>query len=49
MTTVLAQLPVRRRRAAIERAVAPGATIMRPASIEHGWRLRRIEAPFSHH
>ena len=35
--------------AAIERAVAAGATVMRPASNEHGWRLGRIEDPFGHH
>jgi len=35
--------------AAIERAVAAGATIVRPAADEHGWRLGRIEDPFGHH
>ena len=35
--------------AAIERAVAAGATLVRPASDEHGWRLGRIEDPFGHH
>jgi PhnB protein len=35
--------------AAIERAVAAGATIVRPAGDEHGWRLGRIADPFGHH
>ena len=35
--------------AAIERAVAAGATIVRPAADEHGWRLGRIADPFGHH
>jgi PhnB protein len=35
--------------AAIARAVAAGATLVRPASDEHGWRLGRIEDPFGHH
>ena len=35
--------------AAIKRAVAAGATVVRPASNEHGWRLGRIEDPFGHH
>ena len=35
--------------AAIERAVAAGATIVRPAANEHGWRLGRIADPFGHH
>jgi PhnB protein len=35
--------------AAIERAVAAGATEVDPASDEHGWRLGRIEDPFGHH
>ncbi len=35
--------------AAIERAVAAGATLVRPANNEHGWRLGRIADPFGHH
>ena len=35
--------------AAIERAVAAGATLVRPAANEHGWRLGRIADPFGHH
>ena len=34
--------------AAIERAVAAGATLVRPAANEHGWRLGRIADPFGH-
>ncbi|MGH2887824.1 MAG: hypothetical protein ACRDPA_34855, partial [Solirubrobacteraceae bacterium] len=36
-------------RAAIERAVAAGASLVRPARDEHGWRLGRIEDPLGHH
>ena len=39
----------RRPDAAIERAVAAGAVVVRPASDEHGWRLGRVEDPFGHH
>jgi PhnB protein len=35
--------------AAIDGAVAAGASLVRPASDEHGWRLGRIEDPFGHH
>jgi PhnB protein len=35
--------------AVIERAVAAGATLVRPAANEHGWRLGRIADPFGHH
>jgi PhnB protein len=35
--------------AAIERAVAAGATLVYPAADEHGWRLGRIRDPFGHH
>ncbi|HXW88010.1 MAG TPA: VOC family protein [Streptosporangiaceae bacterium] len=35
--------------AAIARAVAAGATLVRPAANEHGWRLGRIVDPFGHH
>jgi PhnB protein len=35
--------------AAIERAVAAGATQIAAAGDEHGWRLGRIADPFGHH
>jgi PhnB protein len=35
--------------AAIQRAVAAGASIVRSAADEHGWRLGRIADPFGHH
>jgi PhnB protein len=35
--------------AAIDRAVAAGASLVRPASDEHGWRLGRVADPFGHH
>ena len=35
--------------AAIERAVTAGASLVRPAAEEHGWRLGRIADPFGHH
>ena len=35
--------------AAIDRAVAAGATQVYPAAREHGWLLGRIEDPFGHH
>jgi len=35
--------------AAISRAVAAGATLVRAAADEHGWRLGRIADPFGHH
>jgi PhnB protein len=35
--------------AAIERAVAAGATEVAAASEEHGWRMGRIADPFGHH
>ena len=35
--------------AAIERAVGAGATLVTPATDEHGWRLGRIADPFGHH
>ena len=35
--------------AALARAVAAGATLVRPAANEHGWRLGRIFDPFGHH
>ncbi|HXZ65197.1 MAG TPA: VOC family protein [Streptosporangiaceae bacterium] len=35
--------------AAIVRAVAAGATLVRAAADEHGWRLGRIADPFGHH
>jgi PhnB protein len=35
--------------AAIDRAVASGATMIYPAADEHGWRLGRVVDPFGHH
>jgi PhnB protein len=35
--------------AAVERAVAAGARIVRPVVEEHRWRLGRIADPFGHH
>jgi PhnB protein len=35
--------------AIIAGAVAAGATLVRPAADEHGWRLGRIADPFGHH
>ena len=35
--------------AAIDRAVAAGATQVYPAATEHGWQLGRIHDPFGHH
>ncbi len=35
--------------AAIARAVAAGATLVRAAANTHGWRLGRIADPFGHH
>jgi PhnB protein len=35
--------------AAVERAVAAGATEVTAVSDEHGWRLGRIVDPFGHH
>jgi len=35
--------------AAISQAVTAGATLVRPASDEHGWRLGRVAHPFGHH
>jgi PhnB protein len=34
---------------AFARAVAAGATVVRPMSDEYGWRLGRIVDPFGHH
>ncbi len=36
-------------RSAVERAITAGATAIHPVSDEHGWRLGRVEDPFSHH
>jgi PhnB protein len=36
-------------RAALQRAVAAGATAVRPVTEEHGWLLGRIADPFGHH
>jgi PhnB protein len=35
--------------AAIDRAVAAGATVVWPAQDEYGWRLGRVVDPFGHH
>jgi PhnB protein len=35
--------------AALQRAVAAGATVVTPVADEHGWRLGRIVDPFGHH
>jgi PhnB protein len=35
--------------AAVDRAVAAGATEVYPVGEQHGWRLGRIEDPFGHH
>jgi PhnB protein len=35
--------------AAVERAVAAGATLVYPVAEAHGWRLGRITDPFGHH
>jgi PhnB protein len=35
--------------AAVQRAVAAGATEVTPVVDEHGWRLGRIVDPFGHH
>jgi len=35
--------------AAFERAVAAGATVVRPVANDYGWRLGRIVDPFGHH
>jgi PhnB protein len=35
--------------ATLERAVAAGATVIRPITEEHRWRLGRIVDPYGHH
>jgi PhnB protein len=35
--------------AAVDRAVAAGATEVYPVGEQHGWRIGRIEDPFGHH
>jgi|ERR1700685_621690 len=35
--------------AAFKRAIAAGATVVRPVSDQYGWRLGRIVDPFGHH
>jgi len=35
--------------AAVDRAVAAGATVVTPVAVAHGWRLGRIVDPFGHH
>jgi PhnB protein len=34
--------------AMVDRAMAAGATVIRPVGEEHGWRLGRIQDPFGH-
>ena len=48
-TTVRLLLVVDDPGAVIEQAVALGATVLAPASAEHGWLLGRIADPFGHH
>lgn len=36
-------------RAVIDRAVGAGASLVHPASKEHGWLLGRIQDPYGHH
>lgn len=33
----------------VERAVAAGAAVVHPVTVEHGWRMGRIADPFGHH
>jgi PhnB protein len=47
--TVRMLLTVADPEAAVERAVAAGATVVTPVSEAHGWRLGRIVDPFGHH
>ncbi len=47
--TVRLLLVVEDPEAAQERAVAAGASAVRPVAVEHGWLLGRIEDPFGHH
>ena len=35
--------------AAVERALAAGASLVRPVADEYGWRLGRVVDPFGHH
>jgi len=35
--------------AAFDRAVAAGATVVRPVANQYGWRLGRVVDPFGHH
>jgi PhnB protein len=35
--------------ASFDRAVAAGATVVRPVANDYGWRLGRIVDPFGHH
>ena len=35
--------------AAVDRALAAGATLVRPVVDEHGWRLGRVVDPYGHH
>jgi len=47
-TSVRLLLVVDDPRAAVERAVAAGATVRAPVAEAHGWLLGRIEDPFGH-
>jgi PhnB protein len=48
-STVRLLLVVDDPRAVIERSVALGATLVYPATEEHGWLLGRIADPYGHH
>jgi PhnB protein len=48
-STVRLLLVVQDPRSVVERAVARGATEVRPVDEEHGWLLGRVEDPFGHH
>jgi PhnB protein len=48
-TTVRMLLTVDDPDAAVERAVAAGATVVMPVAEAHAWRLGRIMDPFGHH
>lgn len=48
-TTVRLLLIVDDPDAAVERAVAAGATASGPVADEHGWRVGRIADPYGHH
>jgi PhnB protein len=35
--------------AAYDRAIAAGASVIRPVTNDYGWRLGRLADPFGHH